>query len=66
VRYPWEFVVKGIIPANKQIRRALGIPNHHVMTVAEINSHLAHDNLQDIPIRLLAWAFENREEMKEE
>lgn len=65
VRYPWEFVVKGIIPPNKLIRRALGIPRRHAMTMEEVNKHLREDAVQDMPSRLLAWALENREELKE-
>jgi hypothetical protein len=62
VRYPYELAVKGIVPANKQIQRALGIPRpHHTRTIDE---HLAQDGIQDMPAPLLAWAFENRQVME--
>jgi hypothetical protein len=63
VRYPWEFAIRGIVPHNKQIQRVLGIPNHHVFTMAEVNAHLAHDTIQDMPMLILAWSLKNREPM---
>jgi hypothetical protein len=63
VFYPWEFVVKGVIPANKLIQKAFGIPKYHLLTMSEVNAHLAHDAIQDMPIRILAWALKNREPM---
>ena len=61
VAYPYKFAIRGVVPANRQIQKALGIPTRRVRTV---NDHLANDDLQDMPVPLLAWAFENREEMR--
>lgn len=60
VRYPYEFVIKGIVPGNKQIQKALGIPQRHTLTVAEVNKHLAEDSIQDMPASILKYALLNR------
>ena len=59
VAYVYEYAVHGKEPGNPEIRKALGIRYHR----RTINDHLAHDDLQDMPLPLLTWAFENREEI---
>jgi hypothetical protein len=59
--YVHQYAVDGIEPANDEIAKRLGICRRHYRT---INEHLAHDPIQDMPGPLLAYAIENREEMK--
>jgi hypothetical protein len=60
MRYPYEFVVKGIVPTNREIQRVLGI---HPRRLRTINDHMRNDLLQDMPAPLLAAALQYREVM---
>jgi len=61
VRYPWDFVTNGIVPNNKAIQNALGIPSRIPKPVT-INQ-LMQLPIQDMPTLILRLAFENRQEM---
>ena len=59
IRYVYEFMSQGVVPANRKIQKALGI---HLPKPVTINQ-LMQLPIQDMPTEILRLAFENREEM---
>jgi len=60
VRYVYEFVINGRIPANTRIQRAMGIYLHKPVTI----NQLLQLPLQDQPPQILRLALQYREEIK--
>jgi hypothetical protein len=60
VKFIHEFLVKGIIPNSKRIRRVLGLKLHQPVTI----NQLLQLPIQDMPTEILRLALENRVEMK--
>lgn len=60
VRYVYEYATKGIVPSNRSIQRALGIPR---IKRGVTPNQLLQLPIQDMPGPLLAYALENRMQM---
>ena len=60
VRYVYEFMTNGRIPANTRIQRAMGIYLHKPVTI----NQLMQLPLQDQPPQILRLALQYREEIK--
>jgi hypothetical protein len=60
VYYVHSFVIKGQIPANPKIRKALGI---HAQRKPVTINQLLRLPISEMPPEVLRWAFENREEI---
>ena len=60
VRYVYEFLIRGIIPANKVIQKRLGIRLPRPVTI----NQLLQLPLQDQPPQILRLALQYREEIK--
>jgi hypothetical protein len=59
VSYVYDYVVHGIVPANRSIQRKLGIPQPKPVTI----NQLLNLPIQDMPHQILRLALENREVM---